>query len=129
MSELEKARSNRYGEIDYNKLVEELHVSYSDYAKRMEESCRTGVKLGQQEALAPTLNTLCAINCFVNASKCDYRELPFIVAGIGILLDLLSNYLDDTDKEAADTIREVLAPSITSVNTSFLKPEGDRHES
>lgn len=122
MTELEKARSNRYGEIDYNKLIEELHVSYSDYAKRMEESCRTGAKLGQREALAPTVNTLVALNCFVNATKCDYREIPFVVAGIGILLDLLSNYMDDTDKAAAIAIRESLACSITSVNTSFMKP-------
>ena len=122
MSELEKARSNRHWEIDYNKLIEELRVSYSACAKSMEESDRTGVKPREKDLLEPTVNTLCALNCFLNSIGFDGRELPLAVAGVGTLLELLSNYLDSEEKAVAYMIRMRIAPSITSANVSFMKP-------
>lgn len=122
MTELEKARSNRYREIDYNKLIEELGASFNDHANHMEECCRTGTKPGRKSAVEPTINTLAALNCFLNSTRFDGRQLPLVVAGIGLLLDNLSDHMDARDKVIADTIQKCLAPGITSVNVSFMKP-------
>lgn len=121
MSELEKARCNRYQEIDYNKLIEELRVSYSDYANYMAECYRTGAKPGMKEGTAPAINTLGALNCFLNSTQFDSRELPLVVAGIGILLDNLTSFMDDSDKATADALRMGLARCITAVNVRFTE--------
>jgi hypothetical protein len=125
MTELEKDRSNRYHDIDFNKLVDELKESYESLCEMSKDRYISDQKISVKELIDPTINTLFALNCFLNRTEMDILALPFIVAAIGILHDSLSNYLDKSVKSLADNTRKIIDPAITTVNTSFLNPNDD----
>lgn len=125
MTELEKALINRCHDIDFNKLVDELKESYESFCEMSKDRYISDQKISDKELIDPTINTLFALNCFLNRTEMNILALPFIVAAIGILHDSLSNYLDKSGKALADNTRKIIEPAIKTVNISFLKPNDD----
>ena len=119
MTELEKARNNRANEIDFNKLVKELHDELESHSRRMEHYVRTGGTVPNlNELLSPTISMLSSMNAFLNRIGIDFRSASQVLASIELLKNCRSAMLDDEQKDCAREIAKALAPAITTIDMS-----------
>lgn len=121
MTELEKAKNNRSNEIDFNRLANELHDAIQLYNEKMEHTFRTGgTRPSMEETLSPAIMILSSLNAFINRIGVDLRIAPHVIASIELLKNCRSMTLNDNAKDCAREIVKVLAPSITTIDTSLF---------
>lgn len=126
MTELEKARANRFAEIDFNKLAAELSKDFEAHSSTLSTRIRD-LKQDPATVLNPAVNIVFALNSFINALQIDELNIVFVVGGIHVLLETLYAQMDEVDKRGAEAIKDIILPGVTSVNMSYLAKEGRKN--
>ena len=128
MTELEKVKQPLAQEVDFNKLVNELHDKCSSYTRQMLQHNLNDTVPPPQEALAPTLDILQSLNCFLNHIRVDDKLAFMMVAAVEILKDTLEMCIEDEAKEMKNLLVNIITPSIRAVNVSAIQAmkEGEK---
>jgi len=127
MTELEKARANRFAEIDFNKLAAELSKDFESLHDIVKNNTFSTLRQTPATVLNPTVNVVLALNNFINALRIEGRDIPLVVGGILVLLETIYVQMDEQEKLVAEAIKNIIMPGVTSVNMSYLAKEGRKN--
>lgn len=119
MTELEKARANRFDEIDYNKLIEEMSEINKQYEQEINPHGKTLEefrKIGKETIMRPAVDAMFVFNAIMNCIHINDVSAPFILAGLDMTKSLFQANLSKHDIETMNIVKQIL-----EINTAGIR--------
>ena len=126
MTELEKARSNLFKEIDLNKLVEEAGEAcdnHADYLQALKRKGRAAFdkKVSMDDMIFEAETFM--LNVVMNRLPLNGHTLQQFVGTLNAMATFLSGTLDDNQKAFAEAVKRAISVSFLSVGVERIKEE------
>lgn len=130
MTELEKARSNLFKEIDLNKLVEEASEACDNHADYLQDLKRKGhaafdKKVSVEDMIFEATTFMFVLNVVMNRLPLNVHTLQQFVGTLNAMATFLSGTLDDNQKAYAEAVKRAISGSFLSVGVERIKEGHD----
>lgn len=130
MTELEKARSNLFKEIDLNKLVEEAGEAcdnHADYLQALKRKGRAAFdrKVRMDDMIFEAETFMFVLNVVMNRLPLNGHTLQQFVGTLNAMATFLSGTLDDNQKAYAEAVKRAISGSFLSVGVERIKEGHD----
>lgn len=130
MTELEKARSNLFKEIDLNKLVEEAGEAcdnHADYLYALKRKGRAAFdkKVSMDDMIFEAETFMFVLNVVMNRLPLNGHTLQQFVGTLNAMATFLFGTLDDSQKAYAEVVKRAISGSFLSVGVERIKEGRD----
>ena len=121
MNELEKAKKNLFGDIDYSKIIDEAKEELENHHDFMESFRNKDfetfkAQIGPSELFKEAETMLFLINAIINYLPTDKQSFVQYAAAISVLGKIMSGKLSKKDKTKYEMIMAVLEASTMAIS-------------